>query len=230
MLRDALGLRENSCVRCVGRSGWPRRTPGRDFDSLYQGVAASWKPSVAAAEKRIARCLLHVAASFWPAVCGSGQLRVCVDVAASLVLTCCGSGQLSITHVAASQRVCCCGAVPGQSVDSLEELCRTTSCYFQRGSMDRSRAAVRTASAGPRPERWYVVVQEFFRGKSTSDKRQSRHVVVQENYWIWLEKSASLNKSSTSHCLSFQHYFRFSPPGGVATCGAEITRQEPASD
>ena len=53
------------------------------------------------------------------------------------------------------------------SVDSLAELGSTTSCYSQRGgSMDRSRAAVRTASARPRPERWYM---------------------VQENYWVRLD-------------------------------------------
>ena len=74
---------------------------------------------------------------------------------------CCGSDQLGNTDVAASQRVCRCGAVPGQSVDSLEDLCRVVNTLGN------------------------------FQGNSASDMKQSLHVVVQENYWIWLERTYS---------------------------------------
>ena len=81
----------------------------------------------------------------------SNWCKVFVARCGVLLTSCCGSGQLSNTDVAVSQRVCSCGAVPGQSVQSLEELCRVVYALgnlpkFTRKSRHRARGSLGTWS------------------------------------------------------------------------------------
>ena len=133
----------------------------RKNPSTFRRVLSHW------CKVFVARCGVLLASC-----CGSGSRRCGV-----LGADCCGSGSRccgrprcrllrqrstqQYRRCGVTARVCSCGAVPGQSVDTLKELGRTTSCYSQRGSMDRSGAD------RLRLERWFVVAPE--------------------NYWVRLE-------------------------------------------
>ena len=78
---------------------------------------------------------------FLASCCGGGTQCLCGRCGV-LTADCCGSGQLSNTDVAASQSVCSCGAVPGQSPVSSEDLCRVVNSLEEFSQISQGKIVI----------------------------------------------------------------------------------------